>query len=345
MPKLKNRSRLDDILRDEAKDMLGRTPAQGWLKPERVELSLPRRRTAHDYLNPYLNRGADDLISDAHREGGGIVGRPNVPADLAKLEFVQHPPRAAFPPQAHRVRPSPDILERFLQLADAPVEQIHKFAARFGALLIFCRVEERKIPGKLFIVERCETWRYFASSMRSLLRIASCFHTDRKPDPSDWDQIGARPTSLVPAKEKPYDPLSPTRSGGEDAWIAMTHFVRKGADRDPKMWALLLNGLLELGRVRPWLVWEGAGSARRPKLLFSGPNLLSYLALELCLRASKHDAFAVCSYCNQQYAPLGRAPKSGQRNFCPDCRARGVPVRLAQRSLRERLREANLADT
>jgi|ERR1035437_3296697 hypothetical protein len=96
----------------------------------------------------------------------------------------------------------------------------------------------------------------------------------------------------------------------------MAHFVRKGADRDPKMWARLLNVLLELGRVRPWLVWEGDGSSARPNLVFSGPNLLSYLALQLCLRASKHDAFAVCCYCNRQYTPSERAPKAGQRNFC-----------------------------
>src|ERR1035437_9541804 len=119
----------------------------------------------------------------------------------------------------------------------------------------------------------------------------------------------------------------------------MAHFVRKGADRDPKMWARLLNVLLELGRVRPWLVWEGDGSSARPNLAFSGPNLLSYLALQLCLRASKHDAFAVCCYCNQPYTPSERAPKAGQRNFCQDCRKRGVPIRLAQRSRRERLRE------
>jgi hypothetical protein len=121
----------------------------------------------------------------------------------------------------------------------------------------------------------------------------------------------------------------------------MAYFVRKGSDRDRKMWARFLNALLDLGRVRPWLVLEGAGSSARPKLVFSGPNLLSYLALQLSLSASKHDAFAVCSYCNRQYAPMGRAPKTGQRNFCPDCRAAGVPVRVAQQARRERLREAN----
>jgi hypothetical protein len=307
--------RLDAILREEAKNMLGRTPAHSWLKPERVEVS-PRRMTVRD-------------------------------VDEAELEFVLDSPRTKFPRLGNSVRPSPDLFERFLRLETAPAQQIQEFASKFGALLIFCRIEERKIlPGKLIILESCSVWRYFAASMRSLLRIASCFDSDRRTDPADWDRIGAFPTSLArPAEEKPRDPLSASSFGGEEAWPAMAHFVGRGADRDRKMWARFLNVLLELGRVRPWVIWEGTGSSARPKLVFSGPNLLSYLALQLCLRASKHDAFAVCSYCNRQYAPIGRAPKTGQRNFCPDCREAGMPVRVAQRSRRERLREENLVGT
>ena len=320
MPKLKNRSRLDEVLRDEAKAMLGRTPAQGWLRPERVELLARRRTTASDYRNPYA-------------------------VEITDLEFVLHSPWAGFPPRVNPVRPSPNIFERFLQLADAPAQQILRFAQRFGALLIFCRIEEGKIPNKLVIVESCEMWRYIAASMRSLLRIASRFHTNSRPDRADWDQIGTRPASLVAAKNKHRDLLSPTSFGGEEAWIAMAHFVQKGSDRDRTMWARLLNVLLELGRVRPWLVWEGTGGLARPKLMFSSRNLLSYLALQLCLRASKHDAFAICSYCEREYAPPGRAPKTGQRNFCTDCRTSGVPVRLAQRSRRERLRKETVAGT
>jgi hypothetical protein len=266
--------------------------------------------------------------------------------DGAELEFVLDSPRFGIPPPANRVRPSPDLFERFLGLKTAPARQIQEFASRFGALLVFCRIESQEVhPGKLIIVESCAMWRYVAASMGSLLRIASCFHSDRKPDTADWDRIGAFPASLAALpKAEPYDQLSAS-FGGEKAWTSMVHYVGRGADRDRKMWARLLNVLLELGRVRPWLIWEGAGNSARPKLVFSGPNLLSYLALQLCLRASKHDAFAVCSYCNQQYTPMGRAPKTGQRNFCPDCRAAGMPVRIAQRSRRERLREENLAGT
>jgi hypothetical protein len=338
MPQLKNRSLLDDVLRDQAKKMLGRTPVQGWLKPDRVELNV--RRVALRNVRKPLSKTAADYRVASNSPDAGTDESANAPTYRAEMEFVMEPPWSDLPTHANRVRPNPDILERFLLLATASDQQIQKFASGFGALLIFPRIQDRKmLADKLVIVESCEIWRYFALSMRSLLHIASCFHADRKSDPTDWQQIGACPASLVPQTEKHRDLLSPTSFSGEEAWFAMAHFVRKGADRDRKMWARLLNVLLELGRVRPWLVWEGDGSSARPNLVFSGPNLLSYLALQLCLRASKHDAFAVCCYCNQPYPPLGRAPKTGQRNFCPDCRERGVPIRLAQRSRRERLRE------
>jgi hypothetical protein len=320
------RNYADDIRRDEIKNLLGRTPAQDWIKPEVVELSKPR---------PVTSRNLIDERNDKYY------------VDRAELKFVLEPLWSGFSSQATPVRASPDLLERFLRLATAPAPQIHKFASSFGPLLIFCRAKERKsLPEKLIIVESCEVWRYFAASMLALLRIASCFHADRKPDPADWDRIGACPAPLVPTRLRHLDPLSFTSMGGEQSWVAMAHFVGKGADRDRKMWALFLNVLLELGRVRPWLVWEGTGgSARRPKLVFSGSHLLSYLALQLCLMASKHDAFAVCSFCSCQYVPLGRAPKTGQRNFCPDCRESGVPGMLAQRARRERLQQESVAGT
>jgi len=40
----------------------------------------------------------------------------------------------------------------------------------------------------------------------------------------------------------------------------------------------------------------GSGKLGTIEMVFSGGTLLSYLALQLCLRASRHDAFAVCSF-------------------------------------------------
>jgi len=308
-----NRSRLNPILREELRHLLDRTPAQTWHKPERVTLIGPRR-----------------LVTLSDLTYGHYV-------DLQELEFELHRPRDEFPPHATPVRPRRDILEQFLLLSDAPAPQIHEFASRFGPLLIFCKTKEWK-SDRLVLIEECEVWRYVAACMKSLLHITACYHSGRRPDPADWHRIGACPPSLKPTGREVYDPLSPVSWGGEHAFHAMTYFVGKGSDRDRKMWTRLLNSFLELGRVRPWVVWEGSGSSARPKLVFSGPNLLSYLSLQLCLMASKQDAFALCSYCNREYTPTRRAPKHGQRNFCPDCRDYGVPVKLAQRHRRERLR-------
>jgi hypothetical protein len=114
---------LPNIMPEELKNMLGRTPAQSWLKPERVMIWTPGTSNSRE-------RGA--LVQDP----------PSV--DRSELKFVMHPPWIAAPPHANQVRPGPDILERFLSLADAPAQQIHEFASSFGALLVFHRIEERK---------------------------------------------------------------------------------------------------------------------------------------------------------------------------------------------------------
>ena len=59
--------------------------------------------------------------------------------------------------------------------------------------------------------------------------------------------------------------------------------------------------------------------------------------LDLKLKGVKRGASFVCSYCKQSYLPL-RAPKAGQRNFCPECREQGIPGWLATRDRRARQR-------
>ncbi len=322
----------EPIIGDPARYLWDRTPAQSWFKPDRVTLSTQTILLGGDHSKKSsMDSPLARLLAELVAPSG-----PKLQQQVSVLEFVQDPHWQESAPRINPVRPHPGIFERFLRLADASDHEIQEFASRFGPLLVFCRIDVLK-TGKYVFVERCDVWRYFAASMRCLLSIANCFHNDRRPDPADWARIGDSPASLAPDKSAAPDLLSPDGSGAEETWVAMVHFVRSGSDRDRKMWTRLLNQLLELGRVRPWLLWERSAGTR-PELVFTGPSLLSYLALQLCLRASKHDAFAVCSYCHREYAPAERAPKAGQRNFCPDCRARGVPIRMAQRSRRERLR-------
>jgi hypothetical protein len=329
--------RRDPTIENQLKYLWARTPAQTWFKPDQVTLSIrkiPLRRGD-------TTRHQPDLISAADLGPNRVAlsADEDNPGKVAVLEFVQDPHWQESAPRTNPVRPDPSIFEGFLRLSEALDPQILQFASRFGALRAFCSIDLVKAPpSKFVILESCDVWRYFAASMGALLSIAGCWHNHRRPDPADWARLGTCPVSLVPAERASPDFLSPYTEGPEGAWVAMAHFVGQG-ERDRAMWTRLVNALLELGRVRPWLLWESPGDLARPTLVFSGPGLLSYLALQLCLRASKQDAFALCSYCHRQYPPGKRAPKTGQRNFCPECRDRSVPARMAQRSRRERLRD------
>ena len=322
---------VDELQNKEGNVFIGRAPTQGWLRPERVTLRMTGNRIPLALSEqPTSVEGSElefVLLKPLHRSAA----------------VIRQPQR-----RIRRVKPSGQILEKFLSLASASDKDIHDFASKFGPLLIFCRKEH--VPGEdlgmdqLVIVESCEVWRYFAACMRSLLRIAASFHWGRATDPADWGTIGNYPPPVDRATEdqakgEPVDWLNPSPSTGEEAWKVMVHFVGNRKDRDRAMWTRLLNVLLGLGRVRPWVLWEGPENDARPKVVFSGPNLLSHLAIQLCLVASKQDSFAICSYCNNHYTPQKRAPKAGQRNFCPECRESGVPVRIAQRTRRAKLRE------
>jgi hypothetical protein len=157
----------------------------------------------------------------------------------------------------------------------------------------------------------------------------------------DWDILAEHPLVIRKTEEaeiRPEDLLRPTVMHPEREWAARTYFVSNDKHRHRKMRLGLLNCLLELGRVRPWLLWDGSATEILPRLVFSGPSLLSYLALQVCLIAANQDAFAVCSHCQTQYTSK-RAPKVGQRNYCPECRNKGIPVRMAQRARLARTRQ------
>ena len=131
---------IDELQNREGNVFIGRAPAQGWLIPERVTLRTP---------------GNSLLLA--------LQGRPpNV--ERPELEFVLHKPRrGALHRRTRRVKPSGQILEKFLSLGSASDKDIHDFASKFGPLLIFCREEHLRREDvemrQLVIVETCEVWR------------------------------------------------------------------------------------------------------------------------------------------------------------------------------------------
>jgi hypothetical protein len=303
------RDPLVDELRNKSLQLFGRTPVREWQKPERVTLLT-----------------AEPRLSDSFRGR-----RP------PRLEFVMRNPLGLDTPKTRLVRPKDGILEEFLNLSSALPPRICSFGEKYGPLLIYCKEKAKgKESNNLVVIEDCEVWSYFARSLRALLHIAARYRAGLTADGEDWRLIAAVPASMNYERGGPIDVWNALVLGGEEAWMAMIHFVRRGS-RDRVMWLRLLNCLLALGRVRPWIICEGPAKETRPSLVFSGPNLLSYLALQVCLVAAKQDGFAMCSYCQKQYVPR-RAPKSGQRAYCKECRDAGVPVRVAQQNRRARLR-------
>ncbi len=297
-----------DEPRDVDAQLPGVAPAHAWLKPVRVTLKA-------------------------------IKGREGVPVDIppylpeSELEFVVYIDGFA-PTSVQPIKSRKEILEDFLRLASATDAEIHSFASKFGPLLIFPRTDSgAETPGKVdqkIFIETCAVWRYFASCMGALLRIAASFRSGRTANPQDWETIGNFPSIQVPRDPEVGSP--------EYYWIRELRRIREVNHQNRTVWARLMNTLLLFGQARPWIIYQESGAL--PRMVFSGPSLLSYLALQLYLEASRYDAFAVCSYCNREYQRLRRAPKTGQRNFCPDCRATGGPVRMGQRLRAQRLRKA-----
>jgi len=312
--------------------LLGRMPAQEWVKPTRVTLQSPLQERA----SVPSDQGA--TLGDLMDLSEGQFSLDYQP----KLEFALHPPWSSDRPPGPRIRPSERILDEFIGLAAAPDERIRGFAAKYGPLLVYC-TEKRESSRELIVSEYCEVWRYFSKSLKALLHIAAGFRTGTPQKlKEDWDTIGDAPPCVRELEDRPEHSRKRWTLHPEDEWTARTcYFVGKGRDRSRAMWLGLLNCLLELGQTRPWLVWQGSAAESLPRLVFSGPNLLSYMALQVCLVAAKQGAFAVCSFCQKQYTP-SRAPKSGQRNYCPDCRNAGVPVRMAQRARLARLRHSRV---
>src|SRR5262245_41662648 len=72
---------------------------------------------------------------------------------------------------------------------------------------------------------------------------------------------------------------------------------------DWTMWCRLLNCLLDLGRVRPFILFEKPKTDLRPHITFSAPRLLWHLALQTCLVAVHQQGFAICSVCRKAYVP------------------------------------------
>jgi hypothetical protein len=267
------------------------------------------------------------------------------------------PQKSAKP--ARLARPGPGLLESFLSLAvpsDQRIllrslmegrqnhadEKICRFAAHWGGLQIFYRMEAGSRWPEIVHTEHCAVWQYFAGVMRSLFLISGEQYQGKPGSPDHWRVISTPPSQMGKRASKRdgcwFDPVP---LGDEENWLALAYFAAKEWQQNPVMVARLLNTLLGLGRVRPWITWSGAPSeGPRSRFTLTSRSLLSNLALQLCLRIAKVDSFVWCFHCGRTYLPQVRGPKAGQRNFCPDCREEGRPKYYSHRDFRQRKRSS-----
>ena len=256
------------------------------------------------------------------------------------------------------IEPSPRLLNSFISLADTsgqeirtPVwtntckrsdERILRLAKRYGGLQVFCQLSGRPKWPHTEHVEYCEVWRYFAHAMGALLRIGAEIYRGRAGSKEDWHIVSAVPPVMRETFHS-SEPglLHPFPAGDEENWLILAHYVDKRSQQSRPMFGHLVNTLLGLSGVRPWMTWtDTSRGVARPTMAYWNRSLLAELALQLCLRLVKVDTLLMCIHCQKLYSPVVRAPKTGQRSFCPQCRKDGVPKKYALKDFRQRQKQA-----
>lgn len=309
-----------DELRDDEGSLARRVLTNKWPKPESVRLfqkmvaPKPEQHTLADLI------------------------KPQAPVPHMALEFSWLTKEGLSIYPSRLVKPPATLLEQFMDLYEADDVKIQSFARKYGGLFVYCSSDRSEDGDRLTVTEFCEVWRYFAGSIRALLNIAATISKRKVGTAEDWERIGQYPPVMKEFQDESRFDIVSAELVGEEAWTVMARCVARGTDGDLDMWTSLLNALLDLGRVRAFVFLEGPLNNRTPSITFGTPSLLSHLAFHTCLLAVRRNGFAVCSYCRSLYLPRQRAPKTGQRNFCDQCKNKKVPARLSQRDRRARER-------
>jgi hypothetical protein len=311
-----NEAPMAEFLQEKG-EFFGRTLSADWLAPESVYLSYGTLKIRG--IRQYWSRGSQRRST---RPPHGLLDSFIALADDSSEKLTL---RSLLRPRVNR--------------SD---ERISRFAARYGGLQIFFKLTGGAGLLQTEHIEYCDVWRYFARVMRAMLRIAANLYHGTSGPTDQWNVISQFPQVMHQVAHRSTPGLlHPFPEGDERNWLALAHFAAKNSQQNKTMFGHLVNTLLGLGCVRPWMTWPHEG---RPKITYSSRSLLSQLVLQLCLRLAKIDAFLVCTHCQKPYSPVVRAPKAGQRNFCPDCRREGVPRTYALKDFRLRQRQSQLGN-
>lgn len=197
------------------------------------------------------------------------------------------------------------LLDEFLSLANAKPQEICRFAQKWGAL----KIESTPIQALRF-KEPVSVWREKAIRFQALHRLGIDINQRRTGAPEEWQVLDLEP---------------PTGKGAiDEARLLVMSCVRK---------------LVQKSHLQPRLYWNGGN--RQWQIDFdapSGSNLLAVLVLQLMVSIADKEGIAICSHCQDPYEPE-RRPSIGRRNYCQECRTKGIPDRDSKLEQRRRIKE------
>jgi hypothetical protein len=202
--------------------------------------------------------------------------------------------------QAPRSQPAPaKLCFAFAQLAQAPDEQIRRFAKRWGPL-DFHPLGQRQ-------EESLEAWRHYARLAQALMRYTAMLQSGGAGEEEDWDVI----RKFTPAKDLDRKGLNEETqmaivASAANLWFsaAPSHGILTMLDRE-----------LE---VRP-----------------HASTLFGVLITQIAHVIARSDQTALCAGCRNPFR-RDRPITRGVRNYCKSCRKAKVPQRDASRDWRRR---------
>ena len=220
--------------------------------------------------------------------------------------------------EARRAADDGMLFDRFLRLSVPAKEgeallgerepnRVLDFARRYG-LLELCAAHNQPLngcAGRLLEDTECSQlrppikvaeWCRYSRQVRSMLTLAAALHRGEEGPSEDWAHV------LVELLEWP------------NSRIAVREFRRSGSP-----WMTLgscVNRWLAFGRVGIALDWDNDGPVG---VMLTTGSLFGVLARHLFLTIRREKGIAVCT-CGEFFEPKKRAPKRGQKTWCPACR-------------------------
>lgn len=234
-------------------------------------------------------------------------------------------------PAGGDVIPPRDLLARFLRLRDADDSAVLSFAAKWGPLP-WCREHSLPAPhSRECFASLCYERRRYAEPVTAYREIARDFArvvnaAERAIVNSNGDAARLAGAELwkiiIPALDR--------HSSRRAEEIADAYGLKGSIEQIANRWLIPKFG------IGPSLAWDESSDFASLGFSPLDPCLITTLARRVLGRFM--SPLHHCSGCQREYSESERhkAPKRGQRNFCPECRANRVPQRFAEREYRMR---------